>query len=112
MTVNKELMKGSTSTLVLTLLARKQMYGYEMIKELEIMSQGLIELREGTLYPILHTLEEAGYVESKWVGEEGARQRRYYLITKSGKALLKEKKAEWVSFRSAVDLIVLGQLRK
>ncbi len=108
MAVNKELMKGSTSTLVLTLLARKQMYGYEIIKELEVLSKGLFEMREGTLYPILHTLEEAGCVESKWVGEEGARQRRYYLITKSGKAYLKEKKEEWVNFRSAVDSIVLG----
>lgn len=107
MAVNKELMKGSTSTLVLTLLARKQMYGYEIIKELEILSQGLFEMREGTLYPILHTLEEAGYVESKWVGKEGTRQRRYYGITKNGKAFLKEKKEEWVNFRSAVDSIVL-----
>lgn len=108
MPVNKELMKGSTGTLVLTLLSRKQMYGYEIIKELEVLSKGLFEMREGTLYPILHALEEAGHVESKWVGEEGARQRRYYAITRSGKALLKEKKEEWVNFRAAIDSIVLG----
>jgi DNA-binding PadR family transcriptional regulator len=108
MSVNKELLKGSTHTLVLTLLARKQMYGYEIIKELEILSKGMFEMKEGTLYPILHTLEEVGQVESKWVGEEGTRQRRYYLITKSGKAALKEKKQEWMNFRAAVDLIVLG----
>lgn len=108
MAVNKELMKGSTSTLVLTLLARKQMYGYEIIKELEVLSHGLFEMREGTLYPILHALENAGYLESKWVGDKGDRQRRYYLITKKGKAFLKEKTQEWVSFRSAVDSIVFG----
>src|SRR5271154_1296462 len=98
MAVNKELLKGSTHTLVLTLLSRKQMYGYEIIKELESLSSGLFEMKEGTLYPILHALEEAGQVESKWVGEEGSRQRRYYIVTKSGRSLLKEKKQEWVNF--------------
>ena len=108
MTINKELLKGSTGTLVLTLLGRKQMYGYEIIKELEIVSSGTFEMKEGTLYPILHSLEEAGFVESKWVGEEGTRQRKYYLITKIGRAHLKEKKQEWVQFRTAVDKVVLG----
>lgn len=108
MPINKELLKGSTATLVLTLLARKQMYGYEIIKELEVLSNGTFEMKEGTLYPILHALEESGYVESKWVGEEGSRQRKYYLITKTGRSLLKEKKQEWILFRTAVDKVVLG----
>lgn len=108
MAVNKELMKGSTGTLILTLLARKQMYGYEIIKELEILSDGLFEMREGTLYPILHSLEESGHVRSNWVGEEGSRQRKYYSITKSGRGLLKERKQEWLSFKGAVDKVVFG----
>jgi DNA-binding PadR family transcriptional regulator len=108
MSINKELLKGSTGTLVLTLLARKQMYGYEVIKELEILSNGTFEMKEGTLYPILHALEGSGYVESKWVGEEGSRQRKYYLITKAGRSLLKEKKQEWILFKTAVDKVVLG----
>lgn len=108
MAINKELLKGSTATLVLTLLARKQMYGYEIIKELEILSGGTFEMKEGTLYPILHSLEESECVESKWVGEEGSRQRKYYLITKTGRSLLKDKKQEWILFRTAVDKVVLG----
>ncbi|MBL7544171.1 MAG: PadR family transcriptional regulator [Bdellovibrionaceae bacterium] len=108
MTINKELLKGSTATLVLTLLARKQMYGYEIIKELEIASAGIFEMKEGTLYPILHTLEENDFVESKWVGEEGTRQRKYYHITKAGRVHLKEKKQEWIQFRALVDKVVLG----
>lgn len=108
MKINKELLKGSTGTLVLTLLARKQMYGYEIIKELELLSSGNFEMKEGTLYPILHALEEAGFVESKWVGDEGSRQRKYYLITKTGRSHLKEKKQEWIQFRTMVDKVVLG----
>ncbi len=108
MAINKELLKGSTATLVMQLLSRRRMYGYEIIKELEVMSSGVFELREGTLYPILHSLENDKHVVSEWVGEEGCRQRKYYQLTKTGKALLKEKKTEWINFRSAVDSVVLG----
>ncbi|MCB0411823.1 MAG: PadR family transcriptional regulator [Bdellovibrionales bacterium] len=108
MAVNKELLKGSTGTLILTLLSRKQMYGYELIKELEIVSGGLFELREGTLYPILHSLESDGHVKSEWVGEEGTRQRKYYSITKTGRGLLKEKRQEWTDFKTAIDKVVFG----
>ena len=108
MPVNKELLKGSTSTLILTLLTRKQMYGYEIIKELEFTSGGLFELREGTLYPILHSLEAEGHVRAEWVGEEGTRQRKYYSITKTGRSLLKSKRREWAEFKNAVDKVVFG----
>jgi len=109
MAVNKELLKGSTATLVMQLLSRKKMYGYEIIKELELLSAGLFELREGTLYPILHALEENQFVTSEWVGESGERQRKYYVLTKAGRGHLKEKKQEWNEFRSAVDRIVFEQ---
>ncbi len=106
MAVNKELMKGSTVTLVLTLLARKKMYGYELINELGVLSDGVFELKEGTLYPILHGLEKEGSVEPSWVGEEGTRKRKYYSLTKSGRAQLKSKKKEWQEFKSVVDKVV------
>ncbi len=106
MSVNKELLKGSTGTLVMQLLSRKKMYGYEIIKELELLSTGLFELREGTLYPILHALEENGLVVSEWIGNEGERQRKYYSLTKSGRGQLKEKKKEWAEFRNAIDKII------
>jgi PadR family transcriptional regulator, regulatory protein PadR len=109
MGVNKELMKGSTVTLVLTILSKGEHYGYEIIKELEQSSGGLFELKEGTLYPILHGLEADGFVSSHWVGKEGTRQRKYYVITKSGRGYLKEKKEEWTRFRSTIDRIILAR---
>lgn len=57
MKVSKELLKGSTSTLILSLLNERPMYGYEMIKELEAKSEGIFSFKEGTIYPILHNLE-------------------------------------------------------
>ncbi|MFD2370182.1 PadR family transcriptional regulator [Brevibacillus sp. GCM10020057] len=106
MKINKELMKGSTVILILTLLERKPMYGYEMSKEMERNSDGILSLKEGTLYPILHTLESKGMVESYWSDGEGERKRKYYRITKDGQTLLQEKRQEWYSFRRAVEQVI------
>ncbi|OPH57187.1 DNA-binding protein [Paenibacillus ferrarius] len=105
MKINKELMKGSTVILILTLLNRKDMYGYEMTKEMETHTDGVFTLKEGTLYPILHTLESEKYVEAYWDEKEG-RKRKYYRITKSGKAELGLKKEEWQLFRSTVERVI------
>ncbi|CAN7277800.1 PadR family transcriptional regulator [Paenibacillus sp. LjRoot153] len=107
MKISKELMKGSTVILILTLLDRKDMYGYEMTKEMEKHSEGVFTLKEGTLYPILHSLESESFVEAYWDEKDG-RKRKYYRITKQGKGELKVKKQEWSLFRNTVDR-VLGE---
>jgi PadR family transcriptional regulator PadR len=104
--INKELLKGSTVILVLSLLERAPMYGYQMIKEIEIKSGGVFNFKEGTLYPILHALESDGLIESYWQGNEGSRQRKYYRITGKGSNCLKEKQQEWITFSSAMDKIL------
>ena len=76
--INSELIKGSTDMLVLSLLEEKTMYGYEIIKEMENKSEGIFELKEGTLYPLLHKLEDEGLLESQWGSGEGKRKRKYY----------------------------------
>ena len=106
MKIDKELLKGSTRILLLSSLARREMYGYELIKELEEASNGAFLLNEGTLYPLLHALEAESLVEARWDGEEGKRQRKFYKITQSGRGLLKEKRKEWRFFRAAVDLVL------
>ncbi len=107
--VNKELLKGSTVILILSLLDGKPMYGYEMIKEIERKSAGTFTFKEGTLYPILHSLESEGMVESYWEQNEGSRKRKYYSITDKGRRCAGEKKAEWVTFRTAVDQVLGGK---
>ncbi|MFB9325694.1 PadR family transcriptional regulator [Paenibacillus aurantiacus] len=105
MKVNKELMKGSTVILILSLLDRKEMYGYEMTKELEVRSDGIFTLKEGTLYPILHALESERLVEAFW-SEEGGRKRKYYRLTKEGRAQLREKRQEWDLFARTVTRVI------
>ncbi|MDN9009840.1 PadR family transcriptional regulator [Brevibacillus laterosporus] len=105
MKINKELMKGSTVILILTLLERKEMYGYEIAKEIEKNSDGIFTLKEGTMYPILHSLESNAFVESYWKEYDG-RKRKYYRITDEGLAHLRDKRKEWYVFRTAVDRII------
>lgn len=105
MPISKELVKGSTATLVLTLLAGRPLYGYELIKELERRSSGVFTMKEGTLYPILHAMESEGWVEAYWETVDG-RKRKYYRILDKGRDMLAEKKAEWTVFRQAVDSVL------
>ncbi len=109
MSISKEMLKGSTVILVLSMLDREPMYGYQMIKEIEKESSGVFRFKEGTLYPILHSLESKNMIESYWCGEEGSRQRKYYRLTTMGKSELREKQQEWILFRSAVDKILPGE---
>ncbi|SFS77482.1 PadR family transcriptional regulator [Paenibacillus sp. BC26] len=105
MKINKELLKGSTVILIMKLLDNKDMYGYEMIKKIEEQSDGLFTFKEGTLYPILHTLEVERLVEAYW-GEEGGRKRKYYRLTKEGQKNLIEKEREWSLFSMTVTRII------
>ncbi|WP_281891080.1 PadR family transcriptional regulator [Paenibacillus sp. YYML68] len=105
--MNKELLKGTTGTLILNVLERRDCYGYQLIKELELLSEGAFVLKEGTLYPILHGMESEQWVSSYWEESEG-RRRKYYRITDNGRRQLLEKKQEWRLFRGAVDR-VLGE---
>jgi DNA-binding PadR family transcriptional regulator len=106
MKINKELMKGSTVVLVLSVLSKKEMYGYEIMKEIEKRSEGVFHLTEGTLYPILHHLESEGLLKARWVGDLGTRRRKYYRITAEGKSMQEEKTQEWSLFRASVDQVL------
>jgi transcriptional regulator len=101
-----DLIKGSTSSLLLSLLEEQPMYGYQIVKELEARSQGYFKFKEGTLYPALHRLEKAGLITGKWQMLPNGRQRRYYYITARGEAKLAEEKTQWQDFLAAVKLIL------
>jgi DNA-binding PadR family transcriptional regulator len=107
--ISKELINGSTSTLILSLLEEKTMYGYELIKEIDKRSNGIFEFKEGTLYPLLHSLESDGYLESYWDNRDGNRKRKYYSITDKGKKGLADKKEEWTTFSKTVNKIIGGE---
>lgn len=108
MGIEKSLISGSMTMLILKLLSEKDMYGYEMIDTLRQKSQNVFELKAGTLYPLLHGLEEKGLL-TVYEQESLGKMRKYYSITKEGRSLLKKKTDEWEQYATAVtNVLTMG----
>ena len=101
MAIDKTLISGSTSMLILRLLSEKDMYGYEMIDTLRKRSENVFELKAGTLYPLLHSLEDKNYLTS-YEEEYAGKMRKYYRLTKDGRTFLEKKREEWEQYSRAV----------
>ena len=95
-----------TQLLVLSLLAGEDMYGYQMILELARRSDHTFEMKEGTLYPVLHGLERDGLVEAYQQEAPTGRVRKYYHLTARGASFLKEESKAWRTYSSAVNAVL------
>ncbi len=104
--MDKNLIGGSTVFMLLALLAEKDCYGYEIIRELKERSQNVFQFKEGTLYPVLHRMENQGYVKSYRAKAETGKERKYYRITGAGKAQLAEERKQWETFSSSVNRVI------
>ena len=102
----RELLKGSTESLLLALVSDQPMYGYQLVKEIERRSQGYFHFREGTLYPALHRLEKDGLVRADWKVSPAGQQRRYYFITDEGNKALEVRLSRWQGFSRAVGQVL------
>ena len=97
---------GSTTVMILRLLAEKPMYGYQIVKELQARSEGYFDLEQGTLYPALHRLEKDGLVNSQWEVVEDGPSRKYYTITEAGRTELEKSAQQWTDFsRNLLNLL-------
>jgi PadR family transcriptional regulator PadR len=97
--------KGTLPTLILEALVHQPSHGYRIAQRIKERSQGVLDFKEGTLYPALHKLENEGLVES-YEGAEKGRTRRYYRITKSGRGMLAKDRAEWRDLSRAMTIIL------
>ena len=95
-----------TQLLVLSLLADEDMYRYQMIVELTRRSDHTFEMKEGTLYPVLHGLEKDGYVEAYQQEAPTGRMRKYYHLTRKGCAMLKTEIEAWESYSGAINAVL------
>lgn len=95
MNISKDLVAASAAPLVLAILADGDSYGYAIIKRVGELSGGQLRWTDGMLYPVLHRLERLGYVEARWAKSESGRRRRYYRITRAGRAHLKTQRRQW-----------------
>lgn len=107
--ISKGLMAGSTALMVLHLITERDMYGYEIVRELEQRSNSVFTLKEGTLYPVLHSLENNSFVQSYIQTAENGKPRKYYRVTLKGYKALADKKAEWNIFSKSVNRVI-GEL--
>ena len=105
MAVDKSLVSGSTTMLLLKLLSEKDMYGYEMIEALKERSENVFSLKAGTLYPLLHGMEDKGLLTC-YEQEFQGKVRKYYSITGKGRKELQERKSSWQEYSHAVASVL------
>ena len=106
MKFDKALISGANALLILSLLADGDKSGYEMVQELKKRSKNAFEMKEGTLYPLLHALEKAGEVQSYDKTAPSGRERRYYRLTEKGAGRLEEKVSQWRAFSDSVNTVL------
>ena len=106
MKIEKSLLSGSTPMLILSLLKDGDKYGYEMVETLAKRSDDTFQLKEGTLYPLLHALEKEKLVESYSKTAPNGRERKYYRLTRSGREQLEYKEKEWRLFSEKVNAVL------
>ena len=107
--IEKELVAASTEPLILSLLSKGESYGYELIQEVKRLSGDKINWTDGMLYPVLHRMEDQGWIKSRWVEIENGRKRKYYSLKKDGLRALKEKREQWTVISSVLGGLWKGQ---
>jgi len=108
LTFDKSLFAAGSTMMILKLLEQEDLYGYQMIEELSRRSDRTFELKTGTLYPLLHGLEEKGLISAYEKNEATQRPRRYYHLTDRGRRLLADKQTEWTAYTEAVRRVLEG----
>ena len=103
--INRELIRGSAEMMVLSVLVEGAQYGYEIQKRVAEASDRLIQLKAGTLYPLLHRLEADGLIRAKWEKTTG-RDRKWYELTAAGRRQLKSQASQWASLARCVEKLV------
>jgi PadR family transcriptional regulator PadR len=104
--IETQFLKGSISLLLLNLLSRGEMYGYEILQEASRRSENAFEFKEGTLYPALHQLEKKGLIKSEWRKAESGRERKYYFVTPTGRKTAAAYEKQWQRLTNAMATIL------
>ena len=102
MDIGKDLIAASSTPLILAILADGESYGYAIVKRVGELSDGTLQWTEGMLYPLLHRLERQGHIDGRWGAAESGRKRKYYRITKAGRAHLADQRRQWQAVDEAL----------
>ncbi|MBI4179300.1 helix-turn-helix transcriptional regulator [bacterium] len=102
----REFLKGTIEMVILSLLKKEDMYGYQILRRLKEESPDMLGIKEGTLYPLLLRMMDHGWIAGKWIKAGERRKRHYYSITSRGVAQLKETRAFWKDLTAAVGKVI------
>ena len=106
MRAKNDLPQGTLDLLILTVLANGPQHGYAIAQRLQLMSRDAIQVRQGSLYPALHRLDNRGLLATEWRASETGRDAKYYSLTKKGRAALDQERESWRRLSKAVGLVI------
>ncbi len=104
-----DLVQGTLGLLILKTLSLEPKHGWAIAKRIQQISNEVLQVQQGSLYPALQRLEQQGWIRSKWGETETGRQARFYSLTTAGKAQLEKERKEWNRLSAAIDLVVESQ---
>jgi transcriptional regulator len=104
--LRNELLQGTLDLLILRALAATPLHGWDIAKRVAVVSKDRLSLKQGSLYPALHRLENRGWIEAEWGVSEAGRSAKFYRLTRRGRKELQAEKAHWLSFASAVQSVL------
>jgi transcriptional regulator len=105
---NTDLFQGTLEMLVLRVLSGEPQHGWGVAQRIQLISNDVLQVNQGSLYPALHRLEHKGWIASEWGTSENNRRAKYYRVTRLGRKQLDRETANWRRFVGAVDLILAG----
>lgn len=100
------LLRGSLETLVLKTLSEGGRHGYGIARSLEEVTEGILKIEEGSLYPALYRMQQRGWISSEWSLSERGRKARFYRLTERGHEQLQEQVDRWVVFSTAISRVL------
>ena len=104
--VRNELLQGTLDLLILRTLTGAALHGWDIAKRISVVSNDRLSLKQGSLYPALHRLEDRGWIEAEWGISEAGRSAKFYRLTRKGRKELQAEKAHWLSFATAVQNVL------
>jgi len=105
---SSELLHGTLDTLVLKTLTAGRRHGYAIAAAIEHITEGVVEIEEGSLYPALYRMERKGWVEAEWGVSELGRRAKFYRLTSKGRRQLAAQTAEWARFAAAISRVLVN----
>lgn len=103
--ISKELIGASARPVLLSILSRGESYGYAILQRVQELSGGSLEWKDGTLYPVLHRLEDEGLIVSTWKTPAGERRRKYYRLTPAGERALATERRNWLEVDAVLAML-------